>query len=255
MPINDNSKLKNITVAVFLIFLMLAVVYSVFFGPVKHFTDSMVPTRTFSVSAEGKVTVSPDIANLSFSVISEGSNPKTIANENVQKMNAAINFAKSQGIEEKDIKTSQYSLNPRYEYDEDKKTSFISGYTLTQTVLVKIRNLDKVADVVAGLPGLGINQIGSISFDIDDPEVYLADARNQAFEKAAKKAEEMASQNNIKIDKIISFSDWNSSPRFYEQSAKTALGMGGVDSSVPVPQIEPGSQEVTVQVSITYGIK
>lgn len=255
MP-NDNSKLKNITIAVFLIFVIAGCVYSVFFGPIKKFTDSIIPTRTFSVSAEGKVIVSPDIANVSFSVVSEGLNPAVIAEENIEKMNAAIDFAKSQGIEEKDIKTTQYNLNPRYEYDEDKRTTFISGYVLTQTVLVKVRDLEKVTDIVAGLPGLGINQIGSISFDVDEPENYLTEARNQAFEKAAKKAGEMAAKNNVEIGKIITFSDSGSFPIFRNESAKL-YGMGGDSVSVPValPQIEPGSEELTVQVNITYEIK
>jgi len=74
MP-NDNQKLKNIAVVVFLVFLMATVVYSIFLGPAKKFTDSIRPAKTVTVSAEGKVIVSPDIAKISFAVISEGLNP------------------------------------------------------------------------------------------------------------------------------------------------------------------------------------
>jgi len=259
---NDNfKKVKNVAIVVFLVFLMLVIIYSLFFGPAKElvnflkiYSASIRPAKIVTISAEGKVTVSPDIAKISLAVISEGLNPKTISQENIKKMNTAINYIKSKGIEEKDIKTTQYNLSPRYEYDEKTKKTFISGYTLTQNVLVKIRDLNKVAEVVAGLPELGINRIESISFEVDEPEKYLSEARSQAFEKAKKKAEEMAVKNNVKLGEVIDFSEWGPITRPYE--SLRALGIGG-EGAAPqaLPQIQPGSEEVTVQVSVTYEIK
>ncbi|NCQ02634.1 SIMPL domain-containing protein [Candidatus Wolfebacteria bacterium] len=249
---NDISKSKNQAIIIFLGFLMLVIIYSLFFGPAKKYGDSLMPAKTINVSAEGKVTVSPDIAKLSFSVVSEGANSKLLAENNNKKMNAAIDFAKSQGIEEKDIKTTEYNLSPRYEYDEKTKKTFISGYTLTQTVLVKVRDLNKVAEVLGGLPALGINQISSISFDIDEPEKYLSEARNQAFDKAKEKAKAMAEKNGVKLGRVINFYEYQSTP--YYQNVR-ALGMGGAEAVQPLPQIQPGSQEVTIQVSVTYEIK
>ncbi len=251
---SDFSKLKNIFIVVFFIFLMAAVVYSFFFGPLKKYSDSLMPAKTITVSAEGKVTVSPDVAKLSFSVVSEGIDPKTLADDNNKKMKAAIDFVKSQGIDEKDIKTTDYNLSPKYEYDEKTKKTFISGYTLTQTVLVKIRDLNKVADVLAGLPPLGINQISSISFDIDDPEKYLSEARDQAFNKVKEKAVAMAEKNGVNLGQVINFYEYQ--PLNYYGQTKTAMGLGGGEAAAPVlPQIQPGSQEVTVQVSVVYEIK
>lgn len=249
---NDILKLKNQIIIAFLLFLVVVIIYSLFFGPAKKYGDSLMPAKTINVSAEGKITVSPDIAKLSFSVVSEGANPKLLAENNNKKMNAAIDFAKSQGIEEKDIKTTEYNLSPRYEYDEKTKKTFISGYTLTQTVLVKVRDLTKTAEVLGGLPELGINQISSISFDIDEPEKYLSEARNQAFDKAKEKAEAMAEKNGVELVRVINFYEYQSIP--YYQNVK-ALGMGGAEAAPALPQIQPGSQEVTIQVSVTYEIK
>ena len=250
---SDFSKLKNIFIVIFLVFLMAVVVYSLFFGPAKKYSDSLIPAKTVTVSAEGKVTVSPDIARLSFSVVSEGTDPKTLADDNNRKMKAAIDFVKSQGIDEKDVKTTDYNLSPKYEYDEKTKKTFISGYTLTQTVLVKIRDLGKVADVLAGLPPLGINQISSISFDIDEPEKYLSDARNQAFDKAKEKAMMMAEKNGVNLGQVVNFYEYQ--PVTY-YGTKMASGLGGTDMAAPVvPQIQPGTQEVTVQVSVVYEIR
>lgn len=226
--------------------------YSLFWGPAKKFGDSLISAKTVSVSAEGKVTVSPDIAKISFSVVSEGVNPKALAEDNNKKMNSAINLIKSQGVDEKDIKTVEYNLNPRYEYDKKTKKTFISGYSLTQSVLVKVRDLDKTAEILAGLPELGINQIGQISFEIDEPEKYLVEARDQAFNKAKIKAGEMAAKNGVRLGKVINFSDYQSGPIPYYNS----FGKGGqMEALSSAPSIQPGSQEVTVNVSVTYEIK
>ncbi len=254
MP-NDNLKLKNTAVAVFLGFLAAVIIYSLLWGPAKKFMDSFLPAKTFSVSAEGKTVVSPDIANISFSVVSEGKNPEIIAEENNRKISLAIDLVKSHGVEEKDIKTTQYNLNPKYEYDEKIKKSFISGYTLTQTVLAKVRNLGKVSKILGGLPGLGINQIDSISFDIDDPEKYLIEARNQAFDKAKEKAKSMAEKNGVRLGKIINFGEYQSGPVYYGYESFSKAGGLDAGASIAVPTIQPGSQEVKINISITYEIK
>lgn len=216
---------------------------------------SVYPSRTVSVSAEGKVVVAPDIANLSFSVISEGTDPEKIQNENTAKINKALDFVKSEGIEDKDIKTSGYDLAPRYKYDEKTRETSISSYTLTQSVVVKIRDLAKAGKIMGGLPNRGINQINSLSFDINDPDKFLNEARKEAFAKARAKADTMAKQNGVQIRRVVNFSEFGGGypgpiPLFAE-----ALGKGG-DFGGPVPpRIEPGSQEVTVNVTVTYEIR
>ncbi len=216
---------------------------------------SLYSARTISVSAVGEANVAPDVAALSFSVVSEGENPEEIAVENNEIINEAIDFVKSEGVEAKDIRTTGYNLSPRYEYDEKLRRSFIVGYTLTQTVQVKVRDFEKVGAILGKLPELGINQIGSLQFDIDDPEVYLNRARKEAFEKARVKAELMAGQNGVKLRRVVNFSEYQSGPPvplpYYSEAA---FGRGG-DVALSAPKIEPGSQEVTVTVSVTYEIK
>lgn len=250
---NNSAKIKNTAIIVFLVFLMFFITYVWFFGPGKKLSESLTPSRTITISAEGKITVEPDIAKISFSVVSEGVNPKTLAEDNNKKMNSAVSFIKSQGVDEKDIKTVEYNLSPRYEYDEKTKKTSISGYSLTQSVLVKVRELGKTAEILGGLPELGINQIGSISFDIDEPEKYLTEARDQAFNKAKTKAGEMAAKNNVRLGKVINFSDYQSGPIPYYYDS---FGKGGqMETLSSAPSIQPGSREVTVNVSVTYEIK
>lgn len=220
--------------------------------PLSRYGDSLVSGRIFYVSAEGKAVVSPDIANLSFSVVSEGNDPVALQDENNEKMQRALDHVKAQGVDEKDIKTAQYNLQPRYEFDEDRRRSFISGYTLTQTVFVKVRDIEKTAPVLAGLPERGINQIGSISFSVDDPDKYLADAREEAFRKARAKAKEIARENGLRLGRIVNVSEsgWPG-PIFYDAARGGGFAPLSVPSPAPTP-LEPGTQEVTVQVSVAY---
>jgi hypothetical protein len=251
----DNTlKIKNIIISAFLVFLAVAAVYSAFWGPAKKFVDSLYTARTISVSAEGKVEISPDMATFNFSVVSEGVKPETLSLENTNKMKAAIDFVKSKGVEEKDIRTTEYSLSPKYEYNEKTRKSSIVGYSLTQTASVKVRDLAKVGEVLGGLPDLGINQIGSVSFAVENQEQYIAQARNDAFEKAKQKASVMAALNGVELDRVINFSEYQQP--YYGYSAKSeSLGMGGGDAAISVPQIQPGTQELSVQVNITYALK
>lgn len=238
--------LLNICLTVGAIVLVIAII------ALWRYTKSVFPAKSVNVTAEGKAIAIPDIANLSFSVITEGADLKKVASENNQKINDVFNFIKSLGIKEKDIKTTGYNLSPRYEYDKKKQTSFISGYSLTQTVQLKLRDFNKISDILGALPEYGINQIGDLVFAVEEPEKYLAEAREEAFEKARAKAEAMARQNGVKIKRVISFSEFAGyQPPIPLGAAE--FGKGG-DQVVIKPTIEPGSQEVNVQVSVTYEI-
>ncbi len=223
-------------------------------GAIRRYIEASPVVRSIVVSAEGKTVVTPDIAKVNFSVISEGLDTVKISNDNIEKMNKAIDFVKSQGVDAKDIQTAGYNLVPKYEYDEARKKSYISGYTLTQTVYVKIRDFSKISTILGALPNLGVNNISSLSFDIENQDKALADARNQAFEKAFTKAKEMAKKNGVEIKRVVTFSDYQNVYPIYMDSAK--YSSAGMASSVsPAPSIEPGSQEVKVNVSITYELE
>src|SRR3989344_1287398 len=134
-----------------------------------RWSRSLTYARTVTVSSEGKAVVKPDIATVSFSVVSEGANPTALQDDNNQKINDALALVKGFDIDTKDIQTSGYSLSPRYEYNPKTGRSSIDGYTLTQTVMVKIRDLDNAGKVLGGLPAVGINQISGPNFSVEDP--------------------------------------------------------------------------------------
>lgn len=248
------EKIKDVFWSILTIFLIIITVGAILCLPlINRYSSSLMPVRTINISAEGKVVAEPDIARFTFSVVSEGVSPELLQKDNTEKMNQAIGYVKSQGVDAKDIKTAEYNLAPRYEYDENKEKSFISGYTLTQTILVKVRDLSKVAKILGGLPEFGINQISSITFEVDDPDKYLADARQKAFEKAKEKAQQLANQNGVKLGKLISFYEYGN-PYPIDYRYIETKGLGGAGAPV-IPSIEPGTQEITVQVSVNYEIR
>jgi len=251
---------KNIlfkTISVFIVVVSIVLVYLTFLGPLERYVNSLVVSRTISVSASDKVTAVPDVANLTFSVITEGIDISQITNENNSKINQAIEMLKSNGVDSKDIETTAYSLLPVYtQPQKEGGSSFvpqIAKYSLTQSVLVKIRDFSKISSIMSALPRLGINKIGNISFDIDDREIYLSQAREKAFYKAYQKALAMAKQNGVKIGKVISISEY---PQYNYPVYKEIMSssVGGVGEEV-APNIQPGSQDVSVNVTVVYEIK
>lgn len=255
MNINLESLKKYFWAFINLLVIVLIILGLFSVSALRHYVDSTPSSRTISVSAQGKTVVSPDIARMNFSVVTEGKDTVKISEENVKKMNKAIDYVKSQGIESKDIQTSGYNLSPRYEYDETTRRTFISRYTLTQTVYIKIRDFAKISTILGTLPGYGVNDISSLSFDIENQDESLKVARDQAFEKAYAKASEMAKKNKVRIKKVITFSDYQSNyPVYTAKSMDYGRGGGAIAEAVPAPSIEPGSQEVTVNVNVTYEI-
>jgi len=219
----------------------------------KNISDSRYPASTFAVSAEGKTTITPDLAEFSFSVVTEGADATVISDNNNRIMNGAIDFIKSKGINAKDIKTTRYNLNPKYEYDRNRNQSYIIGYELTQSVFVKVRDFDKLAGILGSLPELGVNQISSINFTVENQEQALSDARGQAFARAQEKARTIADQNNVRLGRLVNISEYQNQPYPVYKSAYDAYGLGGESLAVP-PSIESGTEEITVMVNLTYEI-
>ena len=215
---------------------------------VYEYSKSKPQLRTFTVSGEGKEIVIPNIAEIRIGVITEGKDLKILQKENTEKINKIINFLKEKGIEEKDIQTENYSIDPKYDYS--KPPYKIVGYAINQNLKVKIRDLDKIGEILSEIVNYGANSVSGPNFTIDDKEVYLEKAREKAIKNAKEKAEKIAKTAGFKLGRIISI--YESTP--YEPYPVMLREMGSIEE-ISKPQIEPGSQEIKVQVNITFEIK
>lgn len=205
--------------------------------------------NTISVSSDGKIVSKPDVGQVSLSVLSDATTVAAAQKDNTEKMNNIISAMKGLGIKEEDIKTSSYTISPKYQYYSGK--SEIYGYQVSQTIEVKIRNLDNVSPVLGKAATLGANQVGSLTFTFDDSEKIKDEARQKAVELAQQKAKDIAASLGVSLGKLTSFSESFSgepAPVYYSASSEGRGGGGGA------PDIQPGSNEVQVTVYLTYEI-
>lgn len=215
----------------------------------KYIGQDIAPVNTINVSGKGEIFVKPDIAMISAAVEKEDLSVLGAQNQATEAINKIVAFLKNSGIEDKDIKTTNYSIYPRYDWIE-KKGRVFQGYTVSQTLEIKIRKIDKVGEVLAGVTGAGANQVGGISFTIDDEEAVKRDARQKAIADAKTKAEQLAKDLGVKIVRLVSFSE-NGGGYPYPVYKSEALGMGGMEA----PEIPSGENKISISVNLTYVIK
>jgi uncharacterized protein YggE len=237
---------------VLLVVIILATV-AVILPAIANYSNSFTPAREITVDAQGMTTATPDLAELTFSVVTTGANPQSLSTSNTDKMNAVLQFVSSQNIASSDIKTTNYDLSPNYQYDNATQRNFVTGYTLTQTVQVKIHDLSNVATIVGGLTPLGVNQIGGITFTFNDPDTFIALARTDALNKAQQKAQAIASQIGALLGPVMNVSEENNVPGPLPVFAMSSAANGGVSASTP--NIQPGSSDITDNVTVTYALR
>lgn len=214
--------------------------------------DVAATANTITFTGEGKVLAKPDVAIVDFAIVTEANDSKTAQDKNSAKSKTVVEFLKKQGIEDKDIKTNGYNIYPQYRYPQNGRPD-ISGYTVNQTIQVKIRDLDKVSSVLDGVVGAGVNQVNNLQFTIDNPEKLKAEARAKAIDAAKAKADELKGQIGVKIGRIVNFSENVGGyviPMMYANKAMDSGIGGGGGPSVPT-----GENEITVDVTLTYQIK
>lgn len=200
-------------------------------------------TDLFTVTGEGKATAVPDIAQINLGITANAatvSQAQSQANSVINKISSDL---KKLGVGDKDIRTTSYNL--RREYDKS-----IGGYVVDINLLVKLRQFDKLDQAIDVATKDGANQVGGLSFTLDDAtrEKVENDARSQAIAAAKRKAEQIAKESGITLGRIINVSENNNfGIRPIPMMAKA------IDSAESVPtQIEPGQSEISVTVALSY---
>lgn len=255
--------LLALTVSVFFLMMAIWVGMQIFGNPWyknihAEFTNQPY-ARTITVDGEGKVSAQPDIAKLDVSVVADGKTVKTVTDDGNKKMNAVRDAMKQLGIKPEDMQTTSYDLYPQYDYNTpvDLRTGMpkppgIIGYSLNQTLSLKIRDLSKTDDVLGRAIDSGANQVSQLTFDLDDASQVKIQARAEAFKKAKEKAQEMASEAGVNLGRVVTFSETsNPTPMPYANFAMKAES--GVSASSP--SVQPGTKELLVDVSVTYEIE
>ena len=209
--------------------------------------------REISVEGEGSSYAVPDVATLYLGVNTEAKTSEAAVEENTEKMNAVIEGLKEFGLEDEDIQTTNYSLSPNYEWTKE-KGSVQDGYRVDQSVTVKVRDLGTVGEVMGIATKAGATTMGGLNFEVEDPDTAKAEAREDAIAKAKAKAENIAKQSGLKLGKVLGYYEYENNygkggMRMYSESADYDMG-----APMAMPEIEPGQEEVTMQVTLTYSV-
>jgi uncharacterized protein len=217
-----------------------------------------------TVQGEGEVMVRPDIGEFSFSVMAEGADAAEAQTKSAEAINAVLAYLKEAGVEDKDIKTQNYYLNPKYRYDEVACSPYsycppsnpvIDGYEVSQTVTVKVRDLDKSGELISGVGEKGATNISSLQFTVDDESATKAEAREMAIADAKEKADKLAKDLGVRIVRMTGF--WEDQGGYYPMYDKAYGGadMAREQSAAMSPDMPLGENSVMSTVSITYEVK
>ena len=203
-----------------------------------------------SVVGEGKVEVVPDTVTIEAGV-SINLAPSV---EEAQKQVDAINNKiiaqmKELGLESKDIKTSNYSINPSYDYN---KGNVINGYNAYASTTIKTSKTELAPQIVSRATAAGANQINGVQYSVKDPAKFREGARKKAIENAKEQAQKLSQELGIKLGKItniVESTPYDNSPVYYKAAAAEAGGGAGG------PDIEPGSQEISSVVTLYFATR
>lgn len=213
--------------------------------------------NTITVSGEAEIFAVPDTASINFTVNEEADELSDAQESVTMSMNTILDALYEEGIDEEDIKTQNYSSNPRYEYNRKTGERVLAGYNVQHSVLVKVRDIDTVGGVVALLGSYDIDNMYGPNFTIDDPEQLQQDARAEAIEDAREEAKRLAKELDVRLGKLISFDEGGYAP--FMMKADMGGAMVAMDSAfeeeMVVPDIPTGEQSITANVTLTYKIK
>jgi len=219
-------------------------------GPTTINQAAPESARTLNVNGVGLSYLTPDIAYIYVGVHTEGASASAAVGSNKTQTSAVMDALKAAGVDEKDIRTTNFSIWPSQQYGVDGQPTG-SIYMVDNTVYVVVRDLDGLGDLLDDAISAGANSINSIQFDVADKTAAVKEARAKAVEDAKLQAQELADAAGVSLGEIQTINFYDSSPYpMYE-------GKGGGNAAVAetsVP-IQPGQLTISVSVNMTYFIK
>lgn len=211
---------------------------------------------TLSLTGEGTVRAKPDMATLQLGVVAEAVTAQDALAENTSRMAEIVAALREDGIESRDLQTSDFSIEPRYSQPQPGREAEpfvpqIIGYAVRNTLTVRIRDLDRTGALLDRAVTLGANTISGPSFTVADPSALQDSARRAAMRDALRKAELYADAANVPLGRILRIDEAGG---YAPQPAMMAREMKAQAFDAAVP-IESGELSVTAQVSVSWEIE
>jgi len=205
---------------------------------------------TFDVTGESKITQIPDEAMIQVGInVNEGTvaQAQTKINQTINNITTAI---KNINIEDKDIKTTDYSIYPNYDYQSGRS---ITGYTANTNLNITVRDFEKLNQVIDLATANGANSVSGVSFKLSEKKEaeVKKQAREEAINKAKENAEELAKLAGMKLGKIVNVFE---QPNYYQpvpMMERSMMAVDGKGGGAPT-EIQPGSNTYTYSVTLSY---
>lgn len=221
----------------------------------KYIGGGVMATNIISVSGQGEIIAVPDIATFSFTVSEENKVVTQAQEKATSKMNAVIDFLKKNGVADKDVKTTSYTIYPRYEYADIAPgygNQVLAAYVVSQTIEVKVRKIDNAGTLLSGIGSLGGTNVSGLTLSVDNYDDLVKEARSKAIADARANAQKLAKDLGVELGRITSYYDQSPMP-YYSARAEA---MGGVYADkVSAPQLPAGENKIVSTINVNYEIK
>ncbi len=263
---------RNLYKLALVFFTILSILYAVrILAEFRFYQNADLGFNSITLSGHGEVSAVPDLANVSFNIQKEAKTAKEAQEAVAVVEKAVLDFLKSSSVEDKDIKTVNASFNPKYDYQQKLcpqvmgvdgvmmpsyycgGKQILVGYEAYENITVKVRVADDAGKIMQGLGDLGVSDLSGPNFTIDDEDALKAEAKKLAIDDAKVKAKVLAKNLDVKLGKIMSFSDNGDYPTPYYGESMMSADSKAVNSAPA--EIPKGENTITADVTITYEIR
>ena len=200
-----------------------------------------------TVNGEATISVEPDLAQLRAGVTTDAKTAHEAAEANSRTMNAVMAAARAAGIAERDLQTSRYSIQPIYEQGRPQRDR-ISGFQASNSLLLKIRQIDKLGEIIDRLVAAGANTMGGVEFLVSDPSKLLDEARTQAIADARRRAQLYATAAGVNLGGVFTITEQATGMPF------PPMPMGRA-AAAPETPIAPGERTLRLSVTVTFDLQ
>ena len=212
-------------------------------------TQTIAGTR-LDINATGEVTRVPDVAIISAGVVSRSTTATGALQDTADRMQRVLSALKRAGVEDRDVQTSNVSLNPEYRYPQNQAPQLV-GYTASNNVTVRFRDIRNTGKILDALVAQGANQINGPSLTVDKPEAALDEARAKAISIGRARADLYARSLGLRVVRVVSVNENGGS---YPVPPPMPLYARAEAAQAKTP-IEPGEEKLQVSLAMTFELQ
>src|SRR5438046_156315 len=213
-------------------------------------TQTIAGSR-LDISATGEVTRVPDIAIISAGVVSRSATATGALQDDPDRMQRVLTALKRAGVEDRDVQTSNISLNPEYRYVENQPPQ-LTGYTASNQLTVKFRDIRSSGKILDALVGQGANQINGPNLTIDKPESALDEARAKAIAIGRARAELYARSLGMRVVRVVSVGEGGG---YEAPPPRPMMARDMAVTGMAKTEMEPGEQKLQVSLAMIFELQ